>query len=372
MKISFYFKQIVKMGVQHIYLPVIYFFGCVQKVDKKMILFSDTHHDSIPFSMGEMHRKVETLDGVKIYDMYLDIQKCSIPTLIKWLNRFMKAYASAGYVFICDNHLPVSSCKKRKGTTVVQLWHSGGLLKKAGYDTPDTIPKVYKGNVYKNYDLLTVSAPCCIKDIQSSMRQPEDVVKATGISRTDIYYDEKFNQNCRKEFDEKYTEAAGKKIVVWLPTFRGNAADPVLVGEEEIDQAFAELDSCFLVKKFHPHYESKYPEKINCDIPSHRLLPVADLLITDYSSVVFDYLIYKKPFVFFAPDYEDFEKKRGFYRPYNSYPTTVAKNAPELVNAVKYELLKRRVEDLEACLKDHMGMCDGKATERILEQIGLL
>lgn len=372
MKISFYFKQIIKMGVQHIYLPVVYFISSRQKADKKVILFSDTHHDSIPFSMEEMHKKVEQLENVKIYDMYLDIQKCSIPALIKWMNRFMKRYASAGYVFICDNHLPVSSCKKRKETTVVQLWHSGGLLKKAGYDTPDTIPKLYKGNVYKNYDLLTVSAPCCIDDIQSSMRQPEGVVKATGVSRTDTYYDDAFNQNCRKEFFEKYPEAADKIIVLWLPTFRGNAADPLLVGEEEIDQAFSGLDSCFLIKKFHPHYESKYPEKISCGIPSHRLLPVADLLITDYSSVVFDYLIYKKPFVFFAPDYEAFEKQRGFYRSYNSYPTTVAKNATELKDAVRYELSERSGEDLETCLREHMGMCDGKATERILEQIGLL
>lgn len=371
MKIGFYFKQLIKMGIQHIYLPIIYFFCCIQKVDKQLVIFTDAHHDSIPFSMECMRNQVSQIENVKIYDLYLDVQKCSIFTLIKWLNHFMKVYASAGYVFICDNHLPVSSCKKRKGTTVVQLWHSGGLLKKAGYDSPDSIPKMYKGNVNKNYNLWTVSAPCCIPVIKDSMRQPENVVKATGISRTDIFYDEAFNQSCREEFYREYPDAKGKKIIVWMPTFRGNAADPILVGEAELDKAFLKLDSCFLIKKYHPHYESKHPDLVSCSIPSHRLLPVADLMITDYSSAVFDYLIYKKPFVFFAPDYEEYEKNRGFYRPYQSYPTTIAKNADELVAAVRQELTDRSISDLEKCFEEHMQMCNGKATERILKDIGL-
>lgn len=372
MKVGFYFKQIIKMGVQHIYLPVLYLFYRRQKVDKRLILFTDTHHDDIPFNMECMHRRVEQLENVKIYDRCIDLQRCNIFSLIKWMHHFMKLYARAGYVFICDNHLPVSSCKKRKETTVVQLWHSGGLLKKAGYDSRDTIPKIYKGNVYKNYNLLTVSAPCCIRVMRKSMHQPRGVVKATGISRTDIYYDEVFNQSCREEFYKEYPDAVGKNIVIWLPTFRGNAGDPYLEGEEELDRAFSDLDSCFLVKKYHPHYENKHPDLVSCNIPSHRLLPVADLLITDYSSIVFDYLVYKKPFVFFAPDYDEYEKNRGFYRPYDSYPTTVAKSADELITAVKKELTTRSESDLKNCFKEHMGRCDGGATERILKQIGLL
>ena len=65
----------------------------------------------------------------------------------------MKEYAAAGYVYICSYFLPVSSCKKRKETKVIQLWHSGGLLKKMGYDTKDDIPRDYKGDVTANYDL---------------------------------------------------------------------------------------------------------------------------------------------------------------------------------------------------------------------------
>lgn len=375
--LSFYLKQIFKMAVQHIYLPIIYFFCCFKKVRKGLVVFADAHHDSIPFSMEYMKKTLEeyklqgSIKDIEICERYLNFSKVGFLGLFKWLSKFMKLYATAEYVFICDNFLPVSSCKKRKGTKVIQLWHSGGLLKKAGYDTEDSVPKMYKGNVFKNYDLLTVSAPCCVEIIEKSLRQPKGVVKPTGISRSDIYFDNKYNEECINEFYKVYPEARGKKIALWLPTFRGNASDPKLVGEEEIDKAFLQLDGFFLVKKLHPHFENANPERVSCKIPSERLLPVADLLITDYSSVVFDYLAYKKPFVLFAPDLDEYEKNHGFYVDYNSYPTTVAKNEKELKDAVEQEASNRSSKDLEECYRYHMQMCDGNATKRILKVIGL-
>lgn len=368
----FKIKQYIKMFVQHIFLPFLYFIFSRGKINDNSVVFADAHHSEIPFSMKQMRNSVEEIKGLEIHDMYFDFQKNGMGALILWLVKFMKVFAKARYVFICDNFLPVSSCNKRPETTVIQLWHSGGLLKKAGYDTDDSVPEMYKGNVFKNYDLLTVSAPCCVKVFESSCRQPEGVVKALGISRSDIYFNEDYNKTCREEFYKTYPKAAGKKIVLWTPTFRGNAANPVLVGEAEIDKVFDNMQEFFLVKKLHPHFENKNEQKISCPIPSEKLLPVADLLITDYSSIVFDYLAYKKPFVLFAPDFDEYEKNHGFYLPYEtSYPTTVAKTERELMDAVKYELESRDIKELEACYNHHMTYCDGQATERILKEIGL-
>lgn len=360
------------MGVQHVFLPFLYFMFSRGKVNKKSVIFADAHHSEIPFSMVNMRKAVGEIEGLEVHDMYFDFQKNGMVALIKWLINFMKLFAKARYVFICDNFLPVSSCQKRKDTTVIQLWHSGGLLKKAGYDTDDAVPDMYKGNVFKNYDLLTVSAPCCVPVFESSCKQPDGVVKALGISRSDTYFDEDYNNACREDFYAQYPEAKGKRIVLWTPTFRGNAANPVLIGENEIDSAFSVMTDCFLVKKLHPHFENKNADRISCSIPSERLLPVADLLITDYSSIVFDYLAYKKPFVLFAPDLEEYQENHGFYVDYETaYPTTVAKTEQELIKAVEFELSHRDVRELEDCYDYHMKYCDGQATERILKEIGL-
>ena len=108
-----------------------------------------------------MERLREQIDDSKweVREYYLDYQGHSAKTVLKNMLAFMKDYANARCVFICDNFLPVSSCEKRPETTVVQLWHAGGILKKYAYDTPDDIPKYYKGHVYKNYTVTTVSAP---------------------------------------------------------------------------------------------------------------------------------------------------------------------------------------------------------------------
>lgn len=360
------------MLLQHTVLPLVYSIGAKGKIEKGSVIFADAHHNTLPFSMVKMHHDVKALGGKRIYMRCLDFQNTPLPKLFLWLIRFMWLYSRAEYVFICDNFLPVSSCRKRAGTTVVQLWHSGGLFKRSGYDQRFSVPEYYKGNVFANYDLLTVSAQCCVPVFTRMMCQPQGVVKATGLSRTDIYFNQKFKDKCSKDFFEKYPQAKGKKIVLYAPTFRGSADDPQLVGKQDIEEVFEKEDGYFLVKKLHPHYENKHPDEVSCDIPSERLLPVADLLITDYSSVLFDWMLFEKPFVIFAPDIDEYVKNVGFYADIYKFPTTVAKNKGELEEAVTCELSLRQRDELAAFRAYHMGACDGRATKRILKQIELI
>ena len=370
MKMVFYIKQVLKMGMQQIYLPMLYRRYSGKKTEKGLVIFADAHHNGIPFSMKKMYETVKGDPKYKVETWITDFGKMGYGSLLKWLKQFMKRYAVAEYVFICDNFLPVSACEKRPETKVVQLWHSGGLLKKSGYDTTEDIPKMYKGgSVYKNYDLLTVSAPCCVPVFTKTMRLDPGIVQATGISRSDYYYDEAWNRANREEFYRKYPEAKGKKVILWAPTFRGNAAMPTLCGMEEIQRAMKETsDRYYWVIKLHPHLEEK-GMKSNCDLPSEKIFAAADLLITDYSSILFDYMAYKKPFLFFAPDFDSFDHARGFYVPYDSFPCKVVTDGAELPAAIEYELTSRDPAEIEDCFAYHMSMCDGKATERILKTI---
>jgi CDP-ribitol ribitolphosphotransferase len=370
MKMVFYIKQVLKMAMQQIYLPLLYKRYAGKPVEKGLVIFADAHHEELPFSMKKMYETLQWDPEYKNETWVTDFGKMGYGSLLKWLRQFMKRYAVAEYVFICDNFLPVSACEKRSETKVVQLWHSGGLLKKSGYDTTEDIPKMYKGDsVYKNYDLLTVSAPCCVPVFTKTMRLASGVVQATGISRSDYYYDDAWNQANHEEFYRKYPEAKGKKVILWAPTFRGNAAMPTLCGMEEIQRVMKETeDRYYWVIKLHPHLEEK-GMKSNCDLPSEKIFAVADLLITDYSSILFDYMAYKKPFLFFAPDFDSFDHARGFYVPYDSFPCKVVTDGAELPAAIEYELSERDPAEIEKCFAYHMSMCDGKATERILKTI---
>lgn len=376
MKLAFYGKQLAKMAMQKEYMPRLYRKNVKQnpQIQKGLILFADSHTDpgTIPFSMRKLFAVLSSDSRYTVKSCIANFDKMSYSSMLSWINQFMALYAKAEYVFICNNFLPVSACEKRPETTVVQLWHSGGLMKKAGYDTADDIPKYYRGDVYKNYDLVTVSAPCCVPIFEQYMRQPTGVVVPTGINRSDYYFQENWNQRNREGFFASYPEAKGKKVILWAPTFRGNAATPTLYGMEAIRNVMKKTsDKYHWIIKLHPHLEGKGMYS-NCDIPSEKLFAVADLLITDYSSTLFDYLAYQKPFVLFAPDLIEFQKARGFYVPYDSFPTTVAQKETELETAIEQELTQRNPAELRACYDYHMTNCNGHATYHILKQLNLL
>lgn len=387
------------MLLQNVLLPLVYRLYCRRPMEKGLVLFADAHHGEIPFSMRRMYETVQAMaaDGgvkaeLRIETYVTDFDRLSFFAMVKYLLHFMRRYAVAEYVFICDYFLPVSSCRKRPETKVVQLWHSCGLMKKIAYDTGEDIPKGYHGNMFDNYTYLTLSAEACVPVHERALRLSRDHIFATGISRTDDYFEENWNARCRENFWKTHPEAAGRKIAVWAPTFRGNAGQPRLEGLEAIRQAAEALkDEWFFVIKAHPHID-RHERISNSEIPTEELFPVADVLITDYSSVLFDYLLYRKPLVLFAPDLEEYEKKRGFYIDYRSIPFPLAQTGNELSAILKMgsdEILTEdkkvyfaaessrgkenfnKADKIRSFRELYVGACDGRATERILQLIGM-
>ncbi len=408
----FRIKQLIKMFLQNILLPVFYAWYARRPVTKGSVIFADAHHDELPFSMRRVYevltggeteqrsgqgndgsaekktsgqrneeperRAGQGAGGLWITTYVRDFERMPYGRLLRYLLCFMKEYATAEYVFVCDYYLPVASCRKRPETKVVQLWHSCGLMKKIAHDAGDDIPKGYRGNMFGNYSYLTLSAPVCVPVHARALRMPQERIFATGISRTDYYFDEEWNRRCRETFFGRYPQAKGKKIALWAPTFRGNAAKPRLEGLEEVRRAAAALSQTWhFVIKAHPHVDG-HGMVSDCPIPTEELLPVADLLITDYSSIMFDYLLYRKPIVLFAPDLEQYEAERGFYINYRETPYPVTRTEEELEQAVRNcgrpaseKSDSGAAEEIDRFREKYVGACDGHATERILKLVGL-
>lgn len=366
-----FIRQFMKMAVQSVLLPIVYRLHQGRQIEKGLVVFADAHNGKVPSSMAPLMREIKKRGNMKVIGIFDDYQNIPFTRLLKRMLYFMKCYARAEYVVICDNFLPVSSCRKREGTTVIQLWHGCGAFKKFGYDTDGDIPSFYAGNVYKNYDIVTVSAPGCIPHFAGAMRLPEKVFQPYGVCRTDKYFRESYNRACRETFDKMYPEAAGKKLVLWAPTFRGNPADPKLEQYGDIQKLSQQLpDDYFVIIKVHPHLAKKYPYD-NCTMPTDQLLPVADLLITDYSSIIFEYSIYKKPMLFYAPDMEEYGVERGFYLDYRKLPGTIVTRQQELAGEVMRALADGGKEaDASAAFFDmYMSGCDGKATKRLADKM---
>jgi CDP-ribitol ribitolphosphotransferase len=144
-----------------------------------------------------------------------------------------------------------------------------------------------------------------------------------------------------------------------------------LEGLDEIRgmQKQLEEDWYFMIKA-HPHVDA-HGRVSNCTIPTEELLPVADVMITDYSSVMFDYLLYKKPIVLFAPDLKQYEEGRGFYLDYRQIPYPIAQTKQELEHALRHceGWVTEHRSAIDAFREQYVGACDGHATQRILELV---
>lgn len=370
-------RETIKTLMQRVLLPAVYrlseiHFFKKRPIQKGLVVLADAHHDTLPYSMQELERALRAQPEFTVRVLCTDYQKGSYFKTAASMLRFMRMYASAEFVVICDNHLPVASCKKRRETKVIQLWHSGGALKRFGYDSPGNIPASYHGgNVYANYDLITVSAPYAVQPFVRAMRTASSCVQVTGISRTDWFFDAQKRAALRARFYELHPHAAGKTVLLWAPTFRGSAAAPQLVGEEALQTLQQQLpDDCVLFVKLHPHAQKKQALFAEAASPmlTEELLAVTDILISDYSSIIYDFAYFEKPLILFTPDFEQYQTACGFYEDYEAIPAFRAMDAAGLLRAVGAAKKDwQGAAAMRAFWQRTMSACDGHATERIVQ-----
>lgn len=132
---------------------------------------------------------------------------------------------------------------------------------------------------------MTVSSPEVIWAYEEAMNLPKGIVQATGISRTDLFYDEEFVNSRREKLYEVMPEARGKKVILYAPTFRGHVASATSPDEIDFYRFAKELgDEYVLVCKHHPFV--KFPPEIPEELSSFARNLTQELTIEDRSMPV--------------------------------------------------------------------------------------
>ena len=154
------------------------------------------------------------------------------------------------------------------------------------------------------------------------------------------------------------------------------AAAPNALDNEAIASLQDKLGTDWMVLiKHHPHDDAVATNprcRSNCAIPTERILPVVDLFITDYSTMVLDYLAFDKPFILYAPDLEEYERTRGFFTDYRRITRNWTDDAAQLEAMIRDVYRRWRDGDREEiirCRERFTSACDGHATERILQYL---
>lgn len=357
------------MICQHMIFPFVYFINRWKIIDKKLVILADAHHSECPPHMTEIREALSKRDYM-VMEVFFDINRLSLWEGLKKMISFMAMYPRCKTVIICDYFLPVASCNKKKNTRVIQLWHGCGAFKKFGYSTKEDIPSGYRGNVFNNNDIITVSGEACVRFFSVAM-QAGGRVFPVGVSHTDRLFRQSYIEQCRDRLRYEYPDSAGKRIVLWAPTFRGNAAKPCIAGEQYIDRIMSQdifFPDVYIIKSPHPHLSQN-----NSGMTTDELVACADLLITDYSSVFFEFLLMNKPVVFFAPDYEEYYAKRGFYLDYEDLPGDIITGTDDAEKRLKEAIITALTSDPLAARRrlyksEYMSGCDGYASSRIIDR----
>src|SRR5699024_3254131 len=150
--------------------------------------------------------------------------------------------------------------------------------------------------------------------------------------RTDVFFDESYKDLSQKRVFSKYPNIEDKKIILFAPTFRGNghrtAFYPFFKLDLERLASYAKNNNAVILFKMHQLVRNniKIPKKYEnylIDVHDYTevndLLFVSDLLISDYSSIIYEFALLKKPMLFYAFDLEDYIATRDFYINYSEF-----------------------------------------------------
>ena len=300
---------------------------------------------------------------------------------IENIKRFFELYTTSRVVIVDDYFRMLNIVPKKNDVKLFQLWHACGAFKTFGFTRigKDGGPRQWAKN-HRMYDYAIVSSKNIAKHYAEGFGIPDSCVLPSGVPRTDIFCDSGYKEKTRTAFFEKYPQLKNKKIILFAPTFRGKGQMSAYYPADkfnpnEICSALGE-DYAIIIK-LHPfckekyEIDKKYKDRIidlsNAD-ELNDLLFVTDLLITDYSSVVFEASLLDIPMLFYAFDLDEYIENRDFYYDFKEFiPGKTVFSQDELIKAVQSnDFESEKVEKFKHTFFDDI---DGQSSQRVADKI---
>lgn len=265
---------------------------------------------------------------------------------IKYLGemfRQMKAFATSKVVVLDGYCILASMLRHKKDLKIIQIWHALGAFKKFGRSVLDKeggksskTAKAFK--MHKNYSLIAASGDECVPFFSEAFGQPESRFIPIGIPRMDYLTDKEENARVRGNILLKYPQLDnGRKNILYAPTFRDTDEDraALAAATKELVNKANYSDFNLIVKH---HVVDSNKEQIYTDsrmnmaegenFTAMDFMCVADYVVTDYSSVIYEALLKDLPIYIYCFDSDKYIDERGFYIDFwTDLPALYSKNA---------------------------------------------
>ena len=238
---------------------------------------------------------------------------------------------------------------KRPEQKYLMLWHGGAALKKVERDAEEKLGYSYWRKAKRDSEVCDLMISGCTANtdlIKRSFWYSGEILEA-GIPRNDIFFDKEQHRQIRERINREYNIPDNHRIVMYAPTFRRSGSiEPYRINWQELiphlrEKFYGASITVFL--RLHPNLIGKVdtsslqnsPEVIDMTRyhDMQELLCISDMLITDYSSSMFDYSLLKRPCILYATDLEGYD--RGYYHKFTDLPYPIAQSQEELLDVIE-------------------------------------
>ncbi len=303
-----------------------------------------------------------------------------VQLLIKWI-KLAWLISKQEKVFI-DDYSPIFAyINLSSKTKLIQVWHAGVGFKSVGYARFGfTGPEPYT-SCHRKYDYAIVGSKALIPVYSEVFGIDKEKILPYGLPRLDNYLDEHKINTVVNNIYSSYPILKDKKVILFAPTFRGKGQKQAYYPFEKIDLEgifrLCEQKNYIFLIKMHPFVKEKVqiPEKYSSriiDFSSYKdindLLYLTDILITDYSSNIYDFSLLNKPILFYAFDLEKYELINRVHRPIKEYaPGKICYTFEEIIKAINENDFE--MEKLQKYKEENVNIQEKKASDLIIDNL---
>lgn len=394
MNIKKYIKNIIFKLIKYIYKLIYKYIP----IDNNMILFVAYHGRGYLCNPKYLHKYLINNDKFKNYKFIWAAKnpksvKINNAKIVKYNGILYFYYLARSKYWIINCKMPNYILKKEK-QVYIQTWH-GTPLKRLAHDinigrnatfyrtkvSKEQMTSSYDNDV-KKYNYFISPNKFSTEKFKTSFRVSEDKIIETGYPRNDFLTN--ITEEEIKELKKKYNIPINKKVILYAPTWRDDSFDSKgYIFELKVDfKRWKEYLGDEYIVIFKPHYlirniynneNDNFVYTIKEDEDINELYVISDILVTDYSSVFFDYAILKRPIYFYMYDLEQYrDKLRGFYLDINKdLPGDIITDELELLKKISNneEYLNNNINKIQEFNKVYNNLQDGECCKRVIEKI---
>lgn len=361
-----------------LYYNLVYLFSTRKK--NRILFMSETRGD-LEGNLLALSKRIKEKGLDKKYKLYYSFKRVlSEKKSIIYYLKIVYKIAKADYIFV-DDYAPIFGIINLHKTKLIQVWHAGVGFKSVGYSrfgkegSPHPII-----SPHKKYDYVSVASPNLIKVYQEVFGLTSKHFLSPGMLRLDGYLDKENILNVKEKIYKEYPFFKNKKIILFAPTYRGSGQANAYYDYDKLDLEklynLCKKKNYITIFKYHPFIKEKMVIKDKYkdylyDVSNYKdineLFYITDILITDYSSNIYEYSLFERPIIFFDYDMDIYSVIRGVHSDLKESPGNVCSTFEEVIDIISSE--KFNINKVKKFKEENILLTDSSACDRLIERI---